>query len=544
VEISYGRTMVPIAFLANALGASVGPVDETNWRLLYFGNQLDFTPYKTDAVFNGSPVTLATAPLHVNGQLYVPWAQIAEWFGIKWSIPTDSNPKLAAQRTTMLLQFPAAYIQDVRSSVQSDKVRVVVTLSNPTRIIAGQEKLDVGFKFAAARDGDIPSVHPVGDYLVSRTVLHSGDWRANLALRLNYSAPVSWFTMGSPPRLVIDVQRLFEQQSQKPLDGGLVLTKIRRGTGHGPVQLWAVKLDPRDGWRVRVANGGYSVLQRARPSALASRHKAVLAVNGGFFAYDGAAVGAVLTNGEWVRLPWKGRTAVGFTSDGKAKIDNLQTEAYAEFSSGLKIPIRDLNGWPDSGRVTALTKRFGTYYKLRPGEMAVVVKNGKVLSTPGGGGAPISAYGFTLVASGGARPWLQKVAKGQKAKLVIRPIGWPAIDTALGGGPRLVKNSQVQVTAIREAFRNDVREGAGPRTAFGIDSQGRYIIVVADGRQKFYSTGLTLTELAQTMQKLGAVDAMNLDGGGSTSMAVRGRVVNRPSDGWERSVSNALLVMR
>ena len=112
----------------------------------------------------------------------------------------------------------------------------------------------------------------------------------------------------------------------------------------------------------------------------------------------------------------------------------------------------------------------------------------------------------------------------------------------MGGGPRLLQNGKILIKD--ENFRSDVTNGTGPRTAFGIDKQGRYLILVADGRQKYYSTGLTLRELAATMKKLGAVNAMNLDGGGSTSMAVRGRVVNRPSDGSERKVANALLVMR
>ncbi|HEX8463155.1 MAG TPA: phosphodiester glycosidase family protein, partial [Abditibacterium sp.] len=206
------------------------------------------------------------------------------------------------------------------------------------------------------------------------------------------------------------------------------------------------------------------------------------------------------------------------------------------------LPIRDLNGWPDKGRVTALTRRFAPKYTLSPGEIAVVVRGGAVVSKPGSGVADIPEGGFTLVASGGARPYLDKIVRGEKASLSIRPIGWPQIQTALGGGPRLVKNSKITVTS--ENFRADVRHGAGPRTAFGVDAQGRYIILIADGRQKFYSTGLTLHELAATMQRLGAVDALNLDGGGSTAMAVKGKLVNRPSDGRERGVANALLVMR
>jgi hypothetical protein len=529
--------MVPVTFFANGLGASIGPVDNGKWRLLYFGRQIDFFPYQSGALFDGQQVTLPVQPQVISGVLYVPLGAFCDFLGVKWS----AVPSAPAGKSVFLLQFPAAYIENIKATKQNDRVRVVITLSNPTRIVASQTKQRVGFQFAGARATSVPSLTKIGDYLVSNALLESGNWNAALAVKLNYAAPISWFTLGSPPRIVIDAQRIFEERS---LDSnqGLQITKIRKGTGHGPVQMWAVKLDPRDGWRIKVAPGGFGVLQRAQPTRLAARHRAVLAINGGFFAYDGAAVGAVLVNKEWIRLPWQGRTAVGFSSNGSAKIDNMQTVAQVAFSSGLNLPIRELNGWPDKSRVTVLTRRFAPNYTLSPGEMAVVVKNNVVISKPGSGIALVPEGGFTLVASGGARPYLDKIVRGEGAKLTIQPIGWPQIDTALGGGPRLVKDSKILVA--NENFRSDVRVGNGPRTAFGIDAQGRYIILVADGRQKFYSTGLTLNELAATMQKLGAVDALNLDGGGSTAMAVRGKLVNRPSDGRERGVANALLVTR
>ena len=249
-----------------------------------------------------------------------------------------------------------------------------------------------------------------------------------------------------------------------------------------------------------------------------------------------------MVDGQWRRLPWNGRTTVGFDRNGRAKIGSMRVDARAIFGNGESVIIRDLNGWPDAGRVTALTREFAKFYKLSPGEMALVVENGVVTARPGGGGVNVPTNGFVLVASKGARPPLERVARGTRARLSIQPIGWPAITTALGGGPRLVRGGQIYVT--NEGFRPDVLSGAGPRTAFGIDKNGRYIILVADGRQGFYSTGLTLQELAATMQKLGAVDAMNLDGGGSTSLVVKGKVINRPSDGYERRVANALLVTR
>lgn len=530
---SGGHLLVPLSFFADNLGASVGEIAKPQYQLLWFGQKIDFWVGQRGARLNGKSITLPARPIISSNHVFVPMSAFCDILGITY--------EKTAKPYVFLLRYSGARVQKVRSTLTGTSVRTVVTLSNPTRITASVGKTGADFLLSASRVPGIPDYTRVNDYLVTHTVLTSANWNAKFAVKMNYAAPIQWFTLGSPPRLVIDSQRLFEESSTSQ-QSGLTLTKIRRGTGHGPVQLWAARLDPRDGWRVRVEPGGYSVLQRARTSKLAARQRAVLAVNGGFFAYDGAAVGAMLINNEWIRLPWGGRTAVGFDDNGKARIGNLQTSATARFSSGLELPIRDLNGWPDTGRVTALTRRFGTFYRLTSGEMAVVVSKGKVISRPGGGGTPIPADGFVLVASGGARPYLEKVALGEGASLNITPIGWPRITTALGGGPRLIRNGKVDIRD--ENFRSDVTSGTGPRTAFGVDRQGRYIILVADGRQKFYSTGLTLSELAASMQKMGAVEAMNLDGGGSTAMAVRGRIVNRPSDGTERSVSNALLVMR
>jgi len=529
-----GRALVPLGFFSDNLGASVGRVEGAHCQLLYFGHRIDFWIGQRAARFDGRPETLPVRPRQNGGRVWVPLAPFCKALGIE--IRATDRPFV------FLARFPAATVRNVRSDVRGDRVRTVVTLSNPTRITATIGRSGAHFAFAGARQSGVPETQRVNDYLVTQTRLQSGNWSADFALQMNYAAPIQWFSMGFPARIVIDSQRLFEETSTQS-EAGLSLTRIRRGTGHGPVQMWAVKLDPRDGWRVRVEPAGYSVMQRARPSRLAARARAVVAINGGFFAYDGAAVGAMLVDGEWIRLPWGGRTAVGFDESGRAHIGNLQTLALARFSSGLKLPVRDLNGWPDKGRITALTRRFGSFYRLGTGEMAVVVSGGVVVSRPGGGGVAIPPErGFVLVASGAARPFLEKIALGERAGLNVQPLGWPKISTALGGGPRLLRGGRIDIPA--ENFRSDVTTGTGPRTAFGLDKWGRYILLIADGRQGFYSTGLTLPELAATMRKLGAVEAMNLDGGGSTAMAVRGRIINRPSDGTERSVSNALLVMR
>ncbi len=88
---------------------------------------------------------------------------------------------------------------------------------------------------------------------------------------------------------------------------------------------------------------------------------------------------------------------------------------------------------------------------------------------------------------------------------------WEGLAHAVGGGPGLLQKGQVAMAAYDERFRGDVRGGARPRTAAGIDKDGNLMLLVVDSINK----GMTLAELAGVMEKLGAGEAMNLEGGGS-----------------------------
>ena len=101
----------------------------------------------------------------------------------------------------------------------------------------------------------------------------------------------------------------------------------------------------------------------------------------------------------------------------------------------------------------------------------------------------------------------------------------------------LVNNGQVVLGSCTGAVCS-----RNPRTSIGLTADGRVLLVVVDGRQSS-SVGMSLLELAQFfVGKLGAESAINLDGGGSSTMAVRGALENHPGDGFERAVSSAVLV--
>jgi hypothetical protein len=116
----------------------------------------------------------------------------------------------------------------------------------------------------------------------------------------------------------------------------------------------------------------------------------------------------------------------------------------------------------------------------------------------------------------------------------------------LGGLPRLLEGG-VRVGDLEVGARPTFAAARHPRTAIGYEGTdgGRLWIVVVDGRREGYSVGMTLPELTEIFEALGAREALNLDGGGSTAMVVDGRIVNRPSDPTgERAVANALLLVK
>jgi exopolysaccharide biosynthesis protein len=135
------------------------------------------------------------------------------------------------------------------------------------------------------------------------------------------------------------------------------------------------------------------------------------------------------------------------------------------------------------------------------------------------------------------------LALGQRITLRLQISPNFEVLNALGGGPRLVKNGQAQVPFAWEWFTLRFHDARAPRTAVGITKAGKLLFVTVDGRSA-RNTGMTLRELADLMVQLGAIEAMNLDGGGSATMVVGGRIVNEPSDGRERPIGSALLVLR
>lgn len=118
----------------------------------------------------------------------------------------------------------------------------------------------------------------------------------------------------------------------------------------------------------------------------------------------------------------------------------------------------------------------------------------------------------------------------------------------LSFGPALVENGSIVAdlgsVEVDTNFGNHSIQGTHPRTAVGVIDANHYVFVVVDGRERGYSRGMSLDELAQVMADLGATTAYNLDGGGSSTMYFNGEVINQPSNRGERATSDILYVAK
>ena len=93
------------------------------------------------------------------------------------------------------------------------------------------------------------------------------------------------------------------------------------------------------------------------------------------------------------------------------------------------------------------------------------------------------------------------------------------------------------IQSDNENLSSGITERRHPRTVIGLTDRGKWMLWVGDGRNPIHSIGFTLDEAAKLLQKYGVVYALNLDGGGSSEMIYRNRIVNLPSEGKERVVS-------
>jgi hypothetical protein len=298
----------------------------------------------------------------------------------------------------------------------------------------------------------------------------------------------------------------------------------------------------------------------AATSTIGRQAGAVLAINGDYFLSSGRPVHAFAQDGRLVQTPQLTGRALGLDATGtKVTMGFPVTRTTQSDTSTVTTSIPRWNSGPATGDSVAAFTAAGAELETPPGSdcYAGLAATGSPLVHPDGGvdvsmavtGAPRCGGDAPVVPTTGvvldgsrynpSGTFLESLQAGQAAQLT-QSLGFPGAVDVLGGTPVLLLNG---VQQVQDFYCSDAFCDRQPRTAVGVTADGKMLLVVVDGRQPGYSVGMTLQELADLMQSLGAQNAINLDGGGSSTMWVNGVVANRPSDGAQRGVGSALVVL-
>ena len=314
-------------------------------------------------------------------------------------------------------------------------------------------------------------------------------------------------------------------------------------TPHGPVAIHIVRAPRPTGlYALRPTLSNETIQGVERVTSMQKRLSpgaTMVGVNGDFYADSGRPSGVLMRDNVVESPPYGDRSSTGVTPEGG--LDVRRIEFFGTWRGlGQRRTLNDLNQSPGSNGISLFTPTYGSTTPVQAGVSEVVLAPfpaaapntdliGPVVQTGAGGGSAIPRDGAVLVARGTAAQRLLEespVGSFLTLRLIFRP-EWAGITNAVGGGPVLVRSGG-PVFRAQEAFTSSQLAPRLPRTGVGQLADGRVLMVVTDGRRPGYSVGMTNFELAQTMVRLGAVTGSAFDGGGSSSLAFDGKLLNRP----------------
>jgi hypothetical protein len=312
---------------------------------------------------------------------------------------------------------------------------------------------------------------------------------------------------------------------------------------------------------LRIAHGLDEGVGLETTSSIAARHGAIAAVNAGFFrttgTYRGESSGVLLLDGKLISEPIEGRAALGLLKGlTRAEIifGHLKFSGYVESVRGRRLAINGMNRPRAADELIVYTPEFHRTTLTTPDGVEAIVRGNKVIRIRDGeGSSAIPLDGFVISACGSVREWvLANLRAGSLVRLnsKLAPVesemkdAWKRAALIVGGGPQLIKDGRVAITFEAEKIAPSLVTDRHPRTAIARLKDGCMLLATVDGRQPGVSAGMSLPELADLLLEFGAAEAINLDGGGSTTMVVNGKLVNKPSDQTgERPVSDAILML-
>ena len=437
--------------------------------------------------------------------------------------------------STLQLGLPAATVSGIRQGKQTWGDRIVVDLSGPatwqvqsgdtfTIKVAGAITPQMVSGFKAAKGNLITqlNVAPLSGHTVIKVKAKGG------------ALPQVWST-GNPARVVIDIRKDAMVERDVAWADGLRWRQqyVSVGRHRFPVYMFIAKPNPALLSMRPIRSNPNSAIGIAPIINTAQQQQAAAAVNAGFFNRNNQLpLGAVRNAGQWLSGPILGRGAMAWNDQGDLIMDRLALSEVVS-ASGKSFPVLTLNSGYVQAGIGRYTSSWGKDYRpIVDGEIVVSVRNDVVtarqtMGKAGTGSVTIPSDGYLLAFrsnSGNSAGFTNGTQISLSSQ--SQPSTFDQYPNVIGGGPLLIRDRNIVLNPQLEGFSKNFIQGSAPRTAVGKTSDGTWIIATMHDRVG--GRGPNLSETAQIMQQLGSVDALNLDGGSSSSLYLGGQLLNRP----------------
>lgn len=438
----------------------------------------------------------------------------------------------------------AAPIEGLRTSVSPARVRIVLDSKAPIAYEVEKEKLRLEVELpqssavrqqAQVKDASIKSIRLQPD----------GKKASKLLIDLNKDCQYKIYQLQGPDRLVIDLFRINIIKQPQQLAKGVTYTYLQDELNGRQIQAFLVEVDPKSGYELRPFSAAGTYNGRGRLSQQAAQRGLIAAINASYFDTDGWVIGNIKDKGRYMSMDTQPRSGYAAGDKGLQLLQDIAYTGTLQLPSGRILQLKGMN----RARIAEDLVLYNSYYapstKTNSYGREVKIKNNRVTAVSTAGNMSIEGDSVVISGHGAMAAALAGLRVGDRVALQ-ESLGSQAADAAeivVSGGPLLLEKGKVNVRTAEENIARDIARGRAPRTAVGLKKDGTLLLLVVDGRSG-NSSGLTLAELATYFLRLGAVDAVNFDGGGSSEMVIKGQIVNRPSDGRERQVSIGLGLFR
>lgn len=325
------------------------------------------------------------------------------------------------------------------------------------------------------------------------------------------------------------------------VDTGIKHIKMVKYYNGKPVKINVVEMNNKvaSNYEVKPAIASVTLPNKRTVRNIAQRTNSIVAINGGFFKpQTGVPLGTLMIDKKIYTGPIYDRVALGIFKDGY-DVGRVQLDGKI-IGNNQEIKIDNINQ-PRmlSSYILAYTRDWGKYAPVSPQYGVQLQIVGNKITAASANPLSIPENGYVLV---GPKSKLGKLFGADYVDVEIKTNPkWENVQHIISGGPYLLKDNQIFIDMTAQKLQSI--EGRNPRTAIGYTEDNNLVLVAVDGREGS-SVGLTLVELAKLMKTLGCTNAINLDGGGSTVMYIKGQIVNHPHQPGGIALSNAFVISK